>query len=86
MATLNYTSENVDIWSELNTQLVISMHIFLAPNNLSGGARQFGAEHIYRGDFSSVVKCVKSVLFPLDILFMASLKETSLPFTEAFTI
>lgn len=34
-------------------QLVINMHIFLAPTankNLSGGARQFGAEHIYWGD------------------------------------
>lgn len=34
-------------------QLVINMHIFLAPKankNLSAGARQFGAEHIYRGD------------------------------------
>lgn len=40
-------------------QLVINMHIFLAPKankDLSGGARQFGAEHIYRRDSPLIVR------------------------------
>lgn len=39
--------------------LVINMHIFLAPKankDLSGGARQFGAEHIYRQDSPLIVR------------------------------
>lgn len=65
-------------------QLLINMHIFLAPKankDLSGGARQCGAEHIYRGDSPLIV----NVGSQLDGLCAGSLKPTSVPFADAFT-
>lgn len=40
-------------------QLVVNMHISLTPKankDLSGGARQFGAENIYRRDTPLIVR------------------------------
>jgi len=67
-------------------RLVINMHIFLAPkanNDLSGGARQFGAEQIYRQDSPVIV----TVASPSDIMVIVLRpKATSMPFTDAFTV
>lgn len=46
-------------------QLVINMHIFLAPKankDLSGGARQCGAERIYKGDSPLIVSVASQIL------------------------